>query len=53
MPRQARKHSESGIYHVMLRGIDRQLIFEEASDYLMFLEILQECRSVSGFELYA
>ena len=53
MPRQARKLAESGIYHVMLRGIDRQLIFEEAEDYLRFLSLLQECRGLCGFELYA
>jgi hypothetical protein len=27
MPRQARKKSESGIYHIMLRGINQQQIF--------------------------
>lgn len=37
----------------MLRGIDRQQIFEEASDYQSFLEILQECRELSGFKLFA
>ena len=41
MPRQARKHAESGIYHVMFRGIDRQLIFEDKQDYLFLLEIIQ------------
>ncbi len=34
MPRQARKESGTGIYHVMLRGINRQDIFEEAEDYM-------------------
>jgi hypothetical protein len=29
MPREARKESGTGIYHVMLRGINRQDIFEE------------------------
>ena len=29
MPRTGRKHSATGIYHVMLRGINRQDIFEE------------------------
>lgn len=53
MPRRARKQAESGIYHVMLRGIDRQRIFEEAQDYLTFLDILQEYRTVCGFRLYA
>ena len=34
MPRQARKESGTGIYHVMLRGINRQDIFEDAEDYM-------------------
>ena len=53
MPRKARKQAESGIYHVMLRGIDRQLIFEDSEDYLRFLDIVQECRELCGFQLYA
>ena len=37
MPRQTRKKSGTGIYHVMLRGINRQDIFQEEEDYLHFL----------------
>ena len=33
MPRQARKLSRTGVYHVMLRGINRQDIFEDNEDY--------------------
>ena len=33
MPRQARKLSRTGVYHVMLRGINRQDIFEYDEDY--------------------
>ena len=40
MPRQARKESGMGIYHVMLRGINRQDIFEEQEDYYQFLNTL-------------
>ena len=40
MARQARRHSNTGIYHVMLRGINRQDLFHEESDYLFFLERL-------------
>jgi hypothetical protein len=29
MPRQARKELDTGIFHVMLRGINRQDIFAE------------------------
>ncbi len=53
MPRKARKQAESGIYHAMLRGIDRQQIFEDSEDYFRFLDIVQECREVCGFKLYA
>ena len=41
MPRQARKESGTGIYHVMLRGINRQDIFEDAEDYMRMLRCLQ------------
>ena len=34
MPRQKRLHSATGIYHVMLRGINKQDIFEDDGDYL-------------------
>ncbi len=53
MPRQARKKSESGIYHVMLRGINKQLVFVDAEDYERFLQVLEECREKSGFKLMA
>ena len=53
MPRQARKKSESGIYHVMLRGINQQQIFEDAEDYAKFVEILKDCKAICEFELFA
>ena len=40
MPRQARKESRTGIYHVMLRGINRQDIFEDAEDYMRMLRCM-------------
>lgn len=53
MPRQARKKSESGIYHVMLRGINQQQIFEEPEDFEKFLQILKDCKAISGYKLFA
>lgn len=53
MPRQARKKSESGIYHIMLRGINRQQIFEDEEDYVRFLETLQKYKTQCEYELYA
>ena len=47
------KKSETGIYHVMLHGINQQQIYEEAEDYWKFVEILNNCQAVSGFKLYA
>ena len=40
MPRQSRRLSGTGIYHVMLRGINRQDIFEDYEDYRQFIKIL-------------
>ena len=41
MPRQAREKSGTGIYHVMLRGINHQDIFEERADYWKFIKLLR------------
>ena len=35
MPRQERTKSGTGIYHVMLRGINRQDIFESRRNYIL------------------
>lgn len=44
MPRQCRNTSDTGVYHVMLRGNNKQDIFEYQSDYLKFQELLyQKC----------
>lgn len=37
----------------MLRGINQQQIFEDEEDYEKFLQILRECKAVSGFKLFA
>ena len=41
MPRQARALSEFGYMHLIVRGIGRQIIFEEAEDYQRFLTTLE------------
>lgn len=52
MPRKPREKSSTGIYHVMLRGINRQTIFEEDSDYQSFLILLVKQKKVSSIEIY-
>lgn len=42
MPRQPREKSANGVYHVMLRGINKQDIFIDGNDYRMFLTILKD-----------
>lgn len=41
MSRKARLASDSGIYHVMLRGVNRQDIFECDKDYIKFLNLIR------------
>lgn len=53
MPRDARKKSRSGIYHIMLRGINRQTIFEVEEDKKRFLETLKTYKDKSKFEIYS
>ena len=45
MTRQPRLSSQSGIYHVMLRGVNRQQIFEDDDDYRKFIMILHDMTS--------
>ena len=53
MPRSARKKSESGIYHIMLRGINKQQIFEDKEDSERFLETLYKYKKQCEYEIYA
>ena len=40
LPRKPRVKSDSGMYHVMMRGINRQTIFEDDEDCEKFLSLL-------------
>ena len=53
MGRQARQLSNSGFYHVVLRGINHQHIFEDESDYIYFLKSLHGLKMDLVFEVYA
>ena len=53
MARHERKASSTGIYHVLQRGINQQRIFEQAEDYIQFLDYLYEVKKISGLTLYA
>lgn len=53
MPRTARAISDNGIYHIMLRGINRQTIFEDDKDIERLIETVKRYKSISKYELYA
>ena len=53
MPRKARVKSQSGVYHVMLRGNNHQLIFIDKEDNNQFLALLDRFRKECGISLYA
>ena len=53
MARQARAASDSGIHHVMVRGINRQPIFLDDEDRERFLLCLAAVRSLSGCRILA
>lgn len=52
MPRMARQKSESGIYHIMLRGANRQEIFHDDQDRLRFLETLDRYKKEIDLKVY-
>jgi len=53
MARTARKRSQSGIYHVMLRGINKQAIFSDDEDRVKLLETLKIYKEVSKYQIFA
>ena len=53
MARRARELSESGMYHIMIRGIGPQLIFTDDEDCEKMLQILADVKEVSGCVIYA
>lgn len=40
MPRNARQKSITRTYHVVIKGADRQLLFEEKRDYEKYLDFI-------------
>lgn len=53
MSRPPRVLSKTGLYHIYFRGINRQNLFEEKSDYQKFLCIINDQKTESEFKLYA
>jgi REP element-mobilizing transposase RayT len=52
MPRYARKKSGTGVYHVILRGINRQNLFKDELDCRKFLDTLERYKNGSRCKIY-
>lgn len=53
MSRKARTISESGVYHILFRGVNQQNIFEESSDFEKIKETIATVKQDLHFEIYA
>jgi len=53
MAKMAREESCTGLYHVMLRGADRRIIYLDDEDNRRFPEIMQRVKRGSMLQLYA
>ena len=53
MPRTARIQGASGYYHIIGRGIGKQILFEEETDYLFFLSTLDKYLKEESFQIIA
>ncbi|MBR3539314.1 MAG: transposase [Eubacterium sp.] len=53
MPRQKRIASVTGVYHIMVRGVNKQRIFSHREDYQKYLQFLSDCKEQVHFDLYA
>lgn len=51
--RKPREKSSSGIYHIILRGINRQSIFEDDEDRLKLIEDLAKYKEISQCRIFA
>lgn len=53
MPRKGRKRSNSGIYHIVMRGINRQSIFEDKEDNIKFIQTIQNYQDKCAYKVFA
>lgn len=53
MPRTSRIISSTGIYHIILRSVNKHIIFEEEADYQKFLFILSDYQKTYDVDILA
>lgn len=53
MARQARIFSETGMYHIMFRGLNKQGIFSDEKDYAKIKDIITSAKDKTDMQIYA
>ena len=53
MARKLREKSPTGYYHIMARGIDKQIIFEDNKDKENYLKFLKESKDLYDIKIVA
>lgn len=53
MPRCPRQKSSTNVYHIIIRGINRQDIFLDKQDFKKFLKEVKRTKEVYKYEIYA
>ena len=53
MPRSARETSNTKVYHIILRGNDKQDIFYDEQDYRKFIKEIKETKEKYQYILYS
>ena len=53
MSRPSRSYSQSGVYHILFRGVNQQSIFEEKADYDKLKDTIMKVKEEMGMEIYA
>ena len=53
MPRNNRRYGRERLYHIMLRGINKSVIFNDDNDRRKFLKILKDTKDKYDYKLYA
>ena len=53
MSRIARQYSESGLYHIIFRGLNKQDIFNDTSDFFRLKTTIVKFKQEMNFEVYA
>ena len=49
----SRNYSQSGVYHILFRGVNQQNIFEEKADYDEIKKTILKVKEEMNFEIYA